>query len=235
MTRAGQRGFLIALLSAGMMGAGLSGCLFIPDNDTHLEDIFPLAIGNTWTYVDSTRYTPDSVVTGSHEVTIPGTRELVIEGKPVTAFRVNNHEVGGPLSSLSTYVINIGHSNYNLGAELDTAQVTGKALHLEYPTAAGRRYPTVFFGFRAEGSAWIPTRDTITIEAVDPHHSCTTPAGTFPCVVFRGYNPDGSLFATAYHAPGIGYLGYDIARTERVGDSLREVTYTRRLTSYTLH
>ena len=221
-------------------GAGLlCGCVFSDDAPAP-ADIAPLAVGNTWVYVDSAYYGNDSITVSTSETSILGKRAVVLEGKTDTVFLSNNHAVGGAPGAISTYVRNFGHSNYNCGAEWiqaagDTARVTGTVLHLEYPTTDGRRYKTHFFGFRTEGTQTLATVDTLEIEVVSARHTCTVPAGRFPCVQYRGYRPDGSLFATAYHAPGVGYLGYEILDTLLVGNALREVRYTKRLTSFTLH
>lgn len=212
----------------------LSGCL-LPQDSPEPADITPLAVGNTWVYVDSAYYGDDSVVVSTGENSILGTREVQVEGETHTVFLSNGHAVGGPPSPVSTYVKNVGHSNYSFGAEQDTARVVGKVLHLEYPTRKGRRYPTYFYGFAEREGRLVPVVDTIQIEVVDPRHACVVPAGAFPCVQFRGYFPNGDLFATAYHAPGVGPLGSEIVRTQLVGDALREVRFVRRLVSYTLH
>jgi hypothetical protein len=221
--------------AAGLAGAAfLSGCLFREDGPEP-ADITPMAVGNTWVYVDSVYYGGDSVTVSTAESSILGTREVTIAGKPETVFLANDHAVGGPPSAFSAYIRTFGHSNYNCGAELDTARVTGKVLHLEYPTRKGRRYPTWFYGFAARDGRLLPVLDTIEIEVADPAHVCSVPAGVFSCVKYRGYFPDGSLFATAYHAPGVGSLGSEITRMQLVGDSLREVRSVRRLVSFTLH
>jgi hypothetical protein len=224
---------LISILGALAASAGL-GCLGT-GTTAEPEDIFPLAIGNTWVYADTIRYSEDSVTFSTNEIKITGTRALIVDGNPMTVFLSNGRMQGGAPSAFSAYVANIGHSNFNFGGEQDTARFMDRVLHLEYPTRAGRRYPTRFYAFRSEDGRLIPVVDTIDIEVVDPHHACFVPAGRFTCVQYRGYRPDGALFATAYHAPGVGYLGYEIRRMETVGDSLREVRYTRRLASYTLH
>jgi hypothetical protein len=212
----------------------LAGCLF-PGDDPEPDDITPLAVGNTWVYVDSAYYGGDSIVVSTGETSILGTREVLIEGEAHTVFLSNSHAVGGPPAPISTYVKNIGHSNYTFGAERDTARVVGKVLHVEYPTRKGRRYPTYFYSFAEREGNLVPIVDTIEIEVVDPRHTCVVPAGTFSCVQFRGYYSNGDLFATAYHAPGVGPLGSEIVRTQLVGDTLREARFVRRLVSFTLH
>jgi hypothetical protein len=225
-----------AVVLAGLMGLGglLGGCLFTGDGPEP-ADITPLAVGNTWVYVDSVYYGDDSVVVSTAETSILGTRDVTVEGEKHTVFLSNGHAVGGPPSPFSAYVKNIGHGNYNFGGEQDTARVLGKVLHLEYPTRKGRRYPTYFYSFTLSEGNLVPVVDTIHIEVVDPDHTCTVPAGTFACVQYRGYFPNGDLFATAYHAPGVGPLGSEIVRAQLVGDSLREVRSIRRLVSFILH
>ena len=233
-------GLLTGLTGTLVAGFLFSGCLFSKDSEP--DFITPLAVGNTWVYVDSVYYPrssgDDSITVATGETSITGTREVTIEGVPTKVYLSNNHAVDGLPSALSIYVGNVGRSNYNYGAEQDhsfgTEQILGKSLHLEYHTTAGRRYTTLFYGFEGSGVIF-PKIDTIEIEVVDPHHTCVTPAGTFTCVKFRGYYTNGDLYATAYHAPGVGNLGSEIVRTELVGDSLREVRYIRRLTSFTLH
>jgi hypothetical protein len=228
-TRRSRAGFAGAV-TAGLLG----GCLFTQDSPEP-ADILPLAVGNTWIHVDSVYYGGDSITVSIAETSILGTRDVMVEGKTHTVFLSNSHAVGGAPAPFSAYVKNIGSSNYNFGGELGTASVVGKVLHLEYPTRKGRRYATYFYGFAEREGGLVPVVDTIGIEVADPAHTCSVPAGTFACVQYRGYFPNGDLFATAYHAPGVGPLGSEIVRSQLVGDSLREVRFIRRLVSFTLH
>jgi hypothetical protein len=212
----------------------ISGCLFEKENAEPLV-IFPLALGNTWIYVDSNYYGNDSITTSWTETSIIGTKEVTLDGSPQTVFLANSHEVGAAPAAFSNYVLNVGQSNYNCGAELETARVTGKSLHLEYPTQNGRRYATTFYNFTVAMGVLLPALDTIDIEVIETRGTCTVPAGTFACVHYRGFRRDGTVYADAFHAPGVGYLGFEITRRAPVEDSLREIRSVRRLVSYTLH
>ena len=117
---------------------------------------------------------------------------------------------------------------------LPSPQFVFETLHVRYPAVRGARYPTQFLSFRAEAGALIPVVDTVEIEVVNMDSTCTVPAGTFACVHYRG-RAHGEVFADAYYAPGVGYLGSTTVASRTVGGADQIVVSARRLAAYILH
>ena len=230
-------------LSCGGLCLGLAGCAFdglFGDAKKPSVSILPLAVGNSWSYVDSAYYrdadgATDSIVVDSAFQGITGTRTVTLAAGPSTVYlsnaldRVTRRPVG-----LTTWLQDRADGNHTVGIEQGDASFTRETLHVKHPAAAGERYPTHFLEFRIEDDALVPLVDTVEIEVVDVHRTCAVPAGTFACVQYRGWRPGGVLHATGYYAPGVGFLGSEIVRTENHGGTEREVVRVRRLTAYTL-
>jgi hypothetical protein len=196
----------------------------------------PLAVGNSWIYVDSAYYGGDSVTVDSSILAITGKRAVTFMGQQDTIHLMNAlRRLDEAPRSAFEYVMNGAHGLYTRGYAQDTAEILDNVLHVKHPATAGERYPTRFLGFATVNGALIPLIDTVEIEVVNPDTTCAVPAGTFPCVQYRGWRPGGVLHATAYYAPGIGFVGSEIVRTREVNGAPREVVFTRRLASYTLH
>ena len=223
-----------------LLSAILCGCFTGNEDKARVTDIFPLATGNTWVYVDSALYGPDSVVTGTSEVNIVGTRRLALteaggpDSTTVFLLNVKNISTGQP-GPVNVYVRNMKHSNYTYGAEETGSAFVDITEHLRWPAQAGDQYITHFVGFTTVNGNRVPARDTIRIIVVNPDTVCTVPAGSFACIHYQGYRLDGALHADAYYAPGVGNLGNELTRTILVGDSLRVVRYVKKLVSFVLH
>jgi hypothetical protein len=212
----------------------LAGCL---TNDEPAEkSIFPLAVGNTWSYIDSTYHGDDSVTLDSTHMTVTGTRLVVLAAGEQTVYLLNVRDRNTGLPSAYTqWVQDRADGQYNVGAEQEGTSFVFETLHLKHPAENGERYPTHFLDFRREGDSLVPVLDTLEIEVVDTRHACVAPAGTFRCVKYRGWRPGGALHATGYYAPGVGFVGSEVVRTVGVNGDMREVKYHRRLASFTLH
>ena len=224
-----------AVAFSSILSAAMAGCIFTKEGPEP-RDIVPLAVGNTWIYVDSAVYGPDSVVTGSSEANIVGTRTLAVGADSVTVFLLNaKNPLDGQPGPQNTYVRTLGHSNYTYGAEEAGAAFVDITPHVRWPAKAGESNFTHFVGFRTVDGNRLPALDTINILVVNPDTACIVPAGTFRCVHYQGYRLDGTLFADAWYAPGIGSLGNELRRTILVGDSLRTVRFVKKLTAYALH
>ena len=223
-------------LGSVLLSIILVGCFTGNEDKPPVVDIFPLAMGNTWVYVDSAIYGPDSVVTGTSEVNIVGTRNVWTGGDSQTVFQLNVKNVStGQPGPVNVYVRNIGHTNYTYGAEEAGNTFVDITPHLRWPAKAGDHYFTHFVGFATVNGNRVPALDTIQIVVVNPDTLCTVPAGAFACVHYRGYRLDGTLHADAFYAPGVGNLGNELTRTILVEDSLRVVRYVKKLVSFTLH
>lgn len=194
--------------------------------------IVPLAVGNAWAYVDSAFYGGDSVTVDSTHIEIPGVREVSLGGKTRRVFlwNVRDRATGEP-GALSLYVQNRGDGHYTVGASRDTAEFLFETLHVKYPAARGERYATRFLDLREENGTWVPVIDTLEIEVVAPDTLCATPAGTFRCAHYRGWRGE-TVHADAYYAPGIGYLGSDLALELEVNGETRTVLFRKRLARY---
>ena len=217
-------------------GALLSGCFTDNEKQTPVADIVPLAVGNTWVYVDSVFYRPDSVGTGSTEVNIVGKRSVANGSDSVTVYLLNVKNIfSGNPGPLNVYVRNVGHSNYTYGAEETGASFIDVSQHLRWPAKKGDEYFTHFVGFKTENGNRVPALDTIKVVVVNPDTTCSAPAGTFKCIHYQGYRLDGTLLADTYYAPGIGSLASESSRLILVNDSVRSVRSVKKLVSYTLH
>jgi hypothetical protein len=225
---------LPALLAALSLPVFFSACVF-GDDAPPREPIVPLAIGNTWAYVDSAYVGSDSVTVDSTRIDVTGMRTVTVGGmeRTVYVWNVRDRATGQP-GALSLWLRDAADGNYTVGAVQDTASFLFETLHVKYPAVRGERYPTQFLSFRADGGALIPVVDTVEIEVVNLDTTCVTPAGSFACVHYRGRD-SGILFADAYYAPGIGFLGSESRDTVPVNGTLRPRLFTRRLAAYTLH
>lgn len=189
--------------------------------------------------MDSAYFGGDSVSAESTSIAITGTRTVSLAGKSRTVYLWNVRTPEGQPGAVTLWLQNRRDGNHTVGAQQDTASFAFETLHLKYPAKAGDRYPTYFLSFRTEtagGQATlVPVLDTLEIEVVNPDSTCVLPAGTFPCVHYRGWKPAGVLFADTYYAPGVGFLGSTLLRTIAVNGADREVTIVRRLVSYSLN
>ena len=212
----------------------LAGCLF-RDDASLPAPIVPLAAGNSWTYVDSALYRPDSVGIDSTRTDILGERVVTVNGSPRTVYLSNTRDrTTGLPGALTLYVRNGPDGEYTVGATRDSGEVLFETLHVKHPGKRGERYVTYFVDLRAVDGAWEPVLDTVEIEVAVPDTVCATPAGTFRCTEYRGRRA-GVLFARTWYAPGVGYLGSDVSRTIDVDGETREVIFRKRLARYTLH
>jgi hypothetical protein len=224
----------IRIPSVSVCGLLLTACLFDGGKGAR-KAIVPLAVGNTWHYVDSAHFGNDSVSVDSSRNAITGTRVISPGGKAQTVYLLNSLDpVTGQPRAGSAYLQDRSDGNYTMGAAQDGAEFLTEVLHLEHPAQEGHRYPTWFVSFRAENGALVPVIDTLEIEVVDADLTCSVPAGTFACVKYRGWR-DTVLHATAYYAPGVGYLGSEQIRTIEVNGTPREILITSRLRAFTLH
>lgn len=212
----------------------LAGCL--PNDAPANKSIFPLAIGNSWTYVDSTYHGDDSVTVDSSHMTVTGTRRVDLAAGEQTVYLLNTRDRNTGLPSAFTqWVQDRADGQYTVGAEQEGSSFVFETLHLKYPAENGERYPTHFLDFRREGDSLVPVLDTLEIEVVDARHACAAPAGKFRCVKYRGWRPGGVLHATGYYAPGVGFVGSEVVRAVEVGGVAHEVRYHRRLATFTLY
>jgi len=235
------RAFFYALFSFSVSLA-LSGCLFengsAPKVAPHLV---PLAVGNTWIYLDSTRTQtdgPDSIATDSSLLAIIGTRIVTYEGVTDTVFLENAlRRPSETPSARFTYVRNGPHGYYTHGYADGSAEVFDKVLHVKYPAVTGERYPTWFVSLRpgdSVGAAPVRVRDSLEIEVVNADTVCNVPAGRIRCIHYRGWRPGPVLHADAYYAPGLGFVGSIVTRTHVIGGADRTVTTLRWLAAYSL-
>lgn len=238
-----HRAVLTALTAAGFVGlAGLGGCSpgdLFGGAEKKPASILPLAVGNTWSYVDTVYYrgggAPDSIVVDSFFQGITGTRAVALAAGTSTAYlsRALDPATRQPFGP-ATWLQDRADGNHTVGIEQGEATFTFETLHVKYPAVDGERYPTHFLEFRDDGGTLVPLVDTVEIEVVDTRHACTVPAGTFACVKYRGWRPGGVLHATGYYAPGTGFLNSETVRTEIHDGTERTVTRVRRLTAYAL-
>jgi len=195
----------------------------------------PLAVGNSWDYVDSAYYGPDSVGLDSTHIDVPGARTVVVGGDTQTVYlwNVRDRATGLP-GALTLYVANRRDGEHTLGAARDTAEFLFGTLHVKHPGKRGERYVTHFLDLQPQGDGYAPVIDTVEIEIAVPDTTCVTPAGTFACTEYRGRRA-GTLFARTWYAPGVGYLGSETTRDVAVNGLTRHDVFRKRLVSYTLH
>jgi hypothetical protein len=212
----------------------LASCLFEGEKGAR-KAIVPLAVGNVWSYVDSTYHRSDSITVDSSRTAITESLTVSLGGSDQTVYLSRSvSPVTGQAGSLATYLQDRSDGNHTVGAAQDGAVFLQEVLHVAWPARKGRRYPTWFLSFRSENGALVPVIDTLEIEIADARHVCTVPAGTFPCVQYRGWRGT-FLHATAYYAPGVGYLGSEVVRTVEVNGTPREIVYAHRLKAFTLY
>jgi hypothetical protein len=229
-----------AKLSAALTILTLTGCVIDEPELQRPQMIVPLAVGNTWDYTDSIYEGDAPVRLDSLRVSIAGSRRVNIGGVNQKVFLWNVHEqTGNTPSPLSVWMQNRQSGNYTMGAQQDTASFSFETLHLKYPSLAGERYPIHFLSFTTTGAdsslRYIPVIDTLEALVVNPSDTCITPAGTFPCVHYRGLRPGGIIHADSWYAPGIGWLGSETFRDVFDGTEIVMVRVRRVLRSYSLH
>lgn len=208
----------------------------LSENSGSTLDIFPLSVGNTWKFVDSTLYGSDSVHVDSSQLTITGTKTVKIEGKDQTVY-IGSWTYGASTapSPLKAYYCSENHSLYNCGAEQDTAHIAEKIIHLQYPTQRGAVYPTHFYNFASVNGVERFDLDTIQVQVLNADTTWSGPAGTFSALVYQGSRISDGWSAKTYYAPGIGSLGYLIKST-RDNKGMPQIVVSKRvLKSYSLH
>lgn len=210
-------------------------CVMTDSRTPAERHIVPLAVGNTWTYVDSIFH--DGVFAGedSARTVITEKRVLTLAGEPRTVHLSRSADpVTGEESSTALYVQNLPDGNHTVGIARDTVEFLFPSLHVQFPTETGNRYPVHFLELREEDGELVPFVDTLETEVADARASCETPAGNFECIEYRARRPGGVLHARAWYAPGVGFVESETVRTQNVGGSEREVTRTRKLRTYML-
>lgn len=223
----------------------LAGCVNAPD-DPAARAIIPLAVGNTWAYIDSVYENGALARLDSGRVSITGTRTVNLAAGPRRVHLWNVHRADGSPGALSLWLENRPDGNYTVGAQQDTAAFAFETLHVKYPASPGERHPLHFLSFRSEGDAGdarlVPVIDTLETLVVSISETCATPAGTFACIHYRGLRGD-EVFADSWYAPGVGWVGSETVRTlppagtdsaQNPGASLT-VRTRRVLRAYTLH
>jgi hypothetical protein len=206
----------------------LSACLF--EGGDAPAPVVPLAVGNAWTYAESTFQDGLLTETWSSETSITGKR--VLEGGPTVFVQNTRNRFTLDPGTYSAYVNNVGASHYTYGAEEHGVSVRHETLHVKWPAKRGERYFTQFVGVDTLNAE--PVLDTLEIEVVTPDTTCATLAGTFACVHYRGYR-GGSVYADTWYAPGVGYLGSEIRRFAQRNGALQESRHVKKLASYTLY
>ena len=216
-----------ALMAASAFA--LAACVF--DSRGAAGPIVPLAVDNAWSYAESTFKDDVLADAWTTETSILAARALA-DGPRVFVLNTRNRFTGAP-GTFSTYVNNVGASNYVQGAEEGGVSVRHEALHVKWPAKQGERYFTHFVGVDTVNAEAV--LDTVEIEVLNADTVCATPAGAFACVHYRGYRLDGSVHADTWYAPGVGHVGTEILRSVFRDGRLETTRHVKRLTSYTLH
>jgi hypothetical protein len=214
----------------------LAGCLFREDEDP-VEPIVPLASGNTWAYVDSAFFGPDSVRVDSTHIDILGERVVTLNGVAHTTYlwNVRDRATGEP-GEITLFVRNGDDGEYTVGAARGGGEAFFETLHVKHPGKKGERYTTYFIDVGLEDGNGVraPVLDTVEIEIAAVDTTCVTPAGTFHCSEYRGSRA-GVEFARTWYAPGVGYLGSEVFRTLEIDGESRQVRFRKQLARYTLN
>lgn len=207
------------------------------DGDPEIKDIVPLQVGNTWTYVDTVFYGPDSLETDSSQVTVSEAKVVHFENEDHLVYlKHQKNPATGVSSALKEYDKVDQHSLYTYGAEQDTVQVLDKSLHVQYPTQKGNRYQTHFLGFAPMDGTLKPVIDTVDITVLNTDTLWSGPAGTFShCIHYMGKRVRGNWSAHAFYAPGIGYLGAETSDSNLVDGKWQTVLSKSALKSYSLY
>lgn len=229
--------FPLSSVAMAALALALAGC-FNAEDDPAAPVILPLATGNTWAYLDSVYENGALARLDSGRVSITGTRTVHLAAGPRRVHLWNVHRADGTPGALSLWLENRADGNHTVGAQQDTASFVFETLHVKYPAAPGERYPIHFLSFHAVGDGTearlAPVIDTLGAVVVSASETCATPAGTFPCVHYRGLRGD-SVFADTWYAPGVGWVGSETVRTHHDTGTPVTVRTRRILCTYTLY
>lgn len=165
------------------------------------DKIIPFAVGNQWTYVDSTNgVSPYTTVLG-----IIGVTDTIYQGRPYKAYHWN--WLNGPNfqpSDITWYMANGPDGVLNFGGICSSGSfMVAKSLYVKYPVQAGETWNRLDIYFQFSGS--FAVMDTTLMTVVSTDEILVTPAGTFHCIVYS------SQFYTTtyrdYYALNIGWVG----------------------------
>jgi hypothetical protein len=226
------------LITMMLMGLSVTGCL-TEERHKSPAPILPLAVGNTWNYIDSI-YEGDAMLRlDSLRVSITGTRTVTASSGLQTVYLWNVHNAQSMPSALQLWLQNRADGNHTVGAEQESASFVDESMHVKYPATASERYPIHFLSFTSEGTGdgarLVPVIDTLEGEVVSVSQTCVTPAGVFACVHYRGWRPGNVLHADSWYAPGVGWLGSETTRLRIDGVDTTTVRVRRLLKSFALY
>ncbi len=221
---------------AAALALTIAGCTLTDAPASTRSHIIPLAVGNTWTYVDSIYHDDILDRIDSARTIITERKRVTVNGEPMNVYvsRGANPATGSEAAT-SHYLRNRPDGNHTVGVAREGIEFFQPVLHVRYPAENGARYPAWFLDLRAEGDSLVPVIDTLVIEVAVADTACVTPAGMFRCVEYRGWREDTVLHARAWYAPGIGYLGAETVREQHINGIETTVRRMRALRSYSLH
>lgn len=205
---------LIRSISVFVLLAQL-GCKSNPSttsSNTAIQDIFPLKVGNSWTYLQTYYDTGD---------TISGTLSVTGE-ETYHGFHAYFYSLSGPVYNIDYYS---GPNVYSVAA---TDKIHNPHISLHYPMNIGET-------FLLDSASWDPPY-TETLKLIQNSELISTPAGVFNCVHFQLFSgnvlqstTDSTAIRDDYYAPGIGLVRF---RDYNMYNGKRYIYSTVELISY---
>lgn len=178
-------------------------------NSPNLQ-LFPMAVGNSWTYTKS-NYDASGNVTASMNATLTIPRDTTISGETWYFYAYHG------TIYWTTRADGVWRWPFTPG------EITTPSLYLKYPTVAG---DTI------SDSNTVFTRTITTTLSLDS--LTTTPLGNFHCVLYRQSDfRNDTLYSEEYmyYSPGIGWIATDEYRQDSLG---RHKAFRQELISYSL-
>ena len=193
--------------------------------------LVPLAVGNQWTFTDST-FGTSSVSVDSSFLWITGTASIQYQGQTIDVYHWNWLDNRTMVPQHWKWLSrNEADGLYLFGGQSAKGIFQlGKSLSQKYPAAVGDSWQSISYLYRGSDSTF-RVGDTLTVHCLSTNEQVVTPAGTFAAQVttYQRTVTSGSTVTVydvyLYHVPSVGYIGL----TEKQAG---KVTYRKLLRAY---
>lgn len=203
-----------------------SGCGLLngDDNNETSQDLVPLAVGNYWEY--ETTYLDVLKDTIRYEVTAKA--EVPVGDTSYTAYAANFLPFPPDLEPYYWLRRNGEQGLYSMGGISGADTLFMNEVEYKFPSEVGEIIETPQVSFSYDRFEFYLS-DTLSITLIDDDREIVTPAGNFPCFVFKFTISQGIDVLRGWdyylhYSPGVGLVA-QIATTENNPDDIKEEMY----------
>ncbi len=200
----------------------LTSCIFESDDDSPSNSVSlsikPLAVGNTWTYLDSS-FTSNDTMTVKYSIT----EKQNYQGEDLYMEKGTSNYI-----TILSYWSTKNGSLYYRGVKTGADSLLVNNLYLKYPAEILSTWQTQIVNYSFFGEFIMGTYN---IQCVSTSSTFTTPAGIFSdCYQYKSVTADteSENVIDMFYKPGVGCVG-------SISTENNQITHSSRLTSYHLN